>query len=133
MTNIEAKYSETSGQYREQWVKEIVAYKKQYGNKKEVSFIALGGNDNYDSEEVEGVTVLKCSWTALLNAAASCGIAKNTITPTTSASSVEQVMPKYAPFFALSYCFAPRFCPMNVVSDIAKQVIGKNANPSIFE
>ena len=35
--------------------------------------------------------------------------------------------------FALSYCFAPRFCPMNVVSDIAKQVIGKNANPSIFE
>lgn len=68
---IEAKYSETSGQYRDQWVKEIVAYKKLYGNKKEVSFIALGGNENYDTEEVEDVTVLKCSWTALLMAAIS--------------------------------------------------------------
>ncbi len=53
------------------WVKEIVAYKKLYGNKKEVSFIALGGNENYDTEEVEDVTVLKCSWTALLMAAIS--------------------------------------------------------------
>lgn len=68
---IEAKYSETSGQYREQWVKEIGAYRKRYGCKKEVSFIALGGNENYDSEEVDGVKVLKCSWTSLLMAVSS--------------------------------------------------------------
>ena len=63
---IEAKYSETNGQYREQWKNEIIAYKNLYGNKKEVSFIALGGNENYDIEEVNGVKVLKCSWTSLL-------------------------------------------------------------------
>ena len=63
---IEAKYSETNGQYREQWKNEIIAYKNLYGNKKEVSFIALGGNENYDPEEVNGVKVLKCSWTSLL-------------------------------------------------------------------
>ena len=65
---IEAKYSETNGQYREQWKNEIIAYKNLYGNKKEVSFIALGGNENYDPEEVDGVKVLKCSWTSLLMA-----------------------------------------------------------------
>ena len=63
---IEAKYSETNGQYREQWKNEIIAYKNLYGNKKEVTFIALGGNENYDIEEVNGVKVLKCSWTSLL-------------------------------------------------------------------
>ena len=68
---IEAKYSETCGQYREQWIKEIEAYRKMYGNKKEVSFIALGGNENYDSDEIDGVTVLKCSWTSLLMAVSS--------------------------------------------------------------
>ena len=68
---IEAKYSETSGQYREQWVKEIEAYKKLYDHKKEVSFLALGGNENYDYEEVDGVAILKCSWTSLLMAVSS--------------------------------------------------------------
>lgn len=68
---IEAKYSETSGQYREQWVKEIEAYKKLYGHKKEVSFLALGGNENYDYEEVDGVSILKCSWTSLFMAVSS--------------------------------------------------------------
>lgn len=65
---IEAKYGETSGQYREQWQKEICAYRKIYGRGKEISFIALGGNDNYKAEEIEGVSILKCSWTSLLMA-----------------------------------------------------------------
>lgn len=63
---IEAKYGDTKGQNREQWQKEICAYKKEYGERKEVSFIAVGGNDNYDVEEIEGITIMKCSWTSLL-------------------------------------------------------------------
>ncbi len=65
---IEAKYSDITGQYKDQWKKEICAYKKIYGNKKEVSFIALGGNENYNAEEIDDVIVLKCSWTSLLMA-----------------------------------------------------------------
>ena len=46
---------------------------------------------------------------------------------------MEHRKPNLAPSFALSYCFAPKFCPIKVVSPKAKQVIGKNAKPSIFE
>ena len=65
---IEAKYSDTSGQYSEQWKKEITAYHKLYGTTKGLSFIALGGNDNYDFEEIDGIPIMKCSWTSLLMA-----------------------------------------------------------------
>ena len=49
-----------------------------------------------------------------------------------SARTIAVRMPSLAPFFALSYCFAPRFCPMNVVSAMLKLVMGRNAKPSIF-
>ena len=41
-------------------------------------------------------------------------------------------MPNRAPFFARSYCFAPRFWLTNVVNAIVKHVTGRNAKPSIF-
>ena len=67
---IEAKYSDFKGQYREQWKKEIIAY-RNLGDKKQICFIALGGNENYDEENIEGVIIFKCSWTSLLMAALS--------------------------------------------------------------
>lgn len=65
---IEAKHSDTSGQYRDQWVKEIDAYQKIYGKGKDLYFIALGGNEDYSREDVDGIPILKCSWTSLLMA-----------------------------------------------------------------
>ena len=56
----------------------------------------------------------------------------NTHIPISSASVIEQRIPKRAPFFALSRSFAPRFCPMNVVRAIEKLVIGRKAKPSIL-
>ena len=52
--------------------------------------------------------------------------------PISSAIMTEQRMPNRAPFFARSYCFAPRFWLTNVVSAIVKQVTGRKAKPSIF-
>ena len=43
------------------------------------------------------------------------------------------MVPNNAPFFVRSYSFAPRFCPINVVSACEKQVTGINPNPSILE
>ena len=39
---------------------------------------------------------------------------------------MEQRIPNHAPFFARSYCFAPRFWLTKVVSAIVKQVTGRN-------
>ena len=44
-----------------------------------------------------------------------------------------QIIPKRAPFFALSYFLAPRFWLIKVVRDIEKQVIGRKPNPSTLE
>ena len=41
-------------------------------------------------------------------------------------------MPNEPPFFALSYSFAPRFCPTKVDIAIVKLLTGKNAKPSIL-
>ena len=46
---------------------------------------------------------------------------------------MEQRIPNHAPFFARSYCFAPKFWLTKVVSAILKQVTGRNTNPSILE
>ena len=68
----------------------------------------------------------------MLKAAINTGLAKYTIIPTISAIEILQRIPIRAPFFALSYFFAPRFCPINVGSEIDMLVIGRKANPSIL-
>ncbi|MDE6339018.1 MAG: hypothetical protein K2K97_04435 [Muribaculaceae bacterium] len=68
---IEAKYGEKSGLYREQWQKEIIAYRNFYDYKKGLTLIAIGGNETYNAEKVEGVDIMKCSWTSLLMAVSS--------------------------------------------------------------
>ena len=67
------------------------------------------------------------------NAAIRIGAKINTIMPISSAQMIVTSIPKRAPFFVRSYCFAPRFCPTKVVSAIVKLVIGRKPNPSIFE
>ena len=62
----------------------------------------------------------------------SCGANRNTITPISSANATPDTIPNAAPFFALSYFFAPRFCPINVGSEIDMLVIGRKAKPSIL-
>ena len=68
-----------------------------------------------------------------LNAAISTGAAVYMVIPISSAMEMEQRIPNFAPFFALSYCFAPRFCPTKVVIAIVKQVTGRKAKPSTLE
>lgn len=70
---IEAKFSDNIGQQnRDQWQKEIEAYRNECEKNKELLFVALGGNSSYSYEEpVNGVTIYKCSWASLLMAAVS--------------------------------------------------------------
>lgn len=66
---IEAKYSDRSGQYCDQWENEIIAYKNEYDSDKPVFFIAVGGNAEKASEQVvfvKDVIVNKCTWLSLL-------------------------------------------------------------------
>ena len=58
------------------------------------------------------------------------GATSSSVSPISSASSVEQVKPTRAPLLARSYCPAPRFCPVKVVSAMAKEVMGRNTKPS---
>lgn len=67
---IEAKRNDWSGQYSQQWKKEITAYHNEYGHNKPVHFIALGGNADKWTEQVkvdkQHTTVNKCTWLSLL-------------------------------------------------------------------
>lgn len=67
---IEAKYGDRSGQYRDQWEKEIIAYSNEYELKKEFVFIAVGGNISTKTEIIKvknhSITIYKCSWLSLL-------------------------------------------------------------------
>lgn len=66
---IEAKYSDRSGQYLQQWENEIIAYRNEYGNDKPVYFMAVGGNAEKASERVpleKDVVANKCTWLSLL-------------------------------------------------------------------
>lgn len=66
---IEAKYSDSKGQYSEQWENEVIAYKNEYGNDKPVYFMAVGGNAEKASEIVplvKDVVANKCTWLSLL-------------------------------------------------------------------
>ena len=66
---IEAKFSDNSGQYSQQWKNEITAYSNEYGNEKPVYFIAVGGNAEKATEIIalsDGVAVNKCTWLSVL-------------------------------------------------------------------
>lgn len=66
---IEAKYSDNSGQYYQQWKKEIISYHNEYKNNK-MYFMALGGNPSMAIEKVKHkdyeVPIYKCSWLSIL-------------------------------------------------------------------
>ena len=68
---IEAKYSDTAGQYEEQWRNEIIAYRNEYKkSKKNIIFIAIGGNSTISSEKIlvqdSYQNIYKCTWHQLL-------------------------------------------------------------------
>ena len=67
---IEAKYSDTGGQYERQWKQEITAYHNEFGNQKPFVFIAVGGNMSILAETLslkdERVCIYKCNWLSLL-------------------------------------------------------------------
>ena len=67
---IEAKYSDTGGQYERQWKQEITAYHNEYGDEKPFVFIAVGGNQSIlaETKTVKGekVKIYKCNWLSIL-------------------------------------------------------------------
>ena len=68
---IEAKYSDTAGQYEEQWRNEIIAYRNEYKkSKKNIIFIAIGGNSTISSEKIlvqdSYQNIYKCTWHQVL-------------------------------------------------------------------
>ena len=64
---IEAKYNDISGQYKEEWEREVVAYKNEYSNeRKDVYLLAVGGNSNFNLETIKSCKILKCNWTDIL-------------------------------------------------------------------
>jgi len=67
---IEAKYGDTAGQGEGQWKNEIIAYHNEYGDSKNLVFIAVGGNMNLLEETVkvkkELVKIHKCNWLSIL-------------------------------------------------------------------
>ncbi len=72
---VEAKYSDNSGQYREEWEREFKAYLNEYeGDGKKVVLLAVGGNSTFEKEEDIKVDKYRCpivkySWVSILNAA----------------------------------------------------------------
>jgi hypothetical protein len=71
---VEAKYSDYSGQYRDEWEREFKAYLNEYGDdKKKVVLLAVGGNRTFEREPELKVDTFRCpivkySWANLLNA-----------------------------------------------------------------
>ena len=64
---VEAKYSEESGQFREEWEREIQAYRNEHSNDgKEFYLLAIGGNADVQEEEVAGCKILKADWIDVL-------------------------------------------------------------------
>ena len=65
---VEAKYGDASGQHREQWESEIIAYNNEFPTeKKDVFLLAIGGNENFKSEQISSCKIVKCNWTDLLH------------------------------------------------------------------
>ena len=71
---VEAKYSDYSGQYRDEWEREFKAYLNEYSeDKKKVVLFAVGGNRTFEREPELRVDKYRCpvvkfSWASLLNA-----------------------------------------------------------------
>jgi hypothetical protein len=71
---VEAKYSDNSGQYREEWEREFKAYLNEFEkDKKEIVLLAVGGNPTYEREPEIKIGKRKCpivklSWGRLLDA-----------------------------------------------------------------
>ena len=71
---VEAKYSDYSGQYRDEWEREFKAYLNEYSeDKKKVVLLAVGGNRTFEREPELKVDTYRCpivkfSWVSLLNA-----------------------------------------------------------------
>lgn len=71
---VEAKYSDNTGQYREEWEREFKAYLNKYeDDKKDVVILAVGGNPTFALEPELKVGRRKCpivkySWSNMLNA-----------------------------------------------------------------
>lgn len=71
---VEAKYSDYSGQFREEWEREFKAYLNEYSeDKKKVVLLAVGGNRTFEREPELRVDKYRCpvvkfSWVSLLNA-----------------------------------------------------------------
>lgn len=71
---VEAKYSDNSGQYRDEWEREFKAYLNEYEeDQKTVVLLAVGGNTTFEREPEMKVgkyscPIVKYSWTSLLNA-----------------------------------------------------------------
>lgn len=67
---IEAKVEDGCGQYQEQWKNEIKSYLNVFGSKKQLLFIAVGGNSNIQYEKIKvgaGIhSIVKCSWSSIL-------------------------------------------------------------------
>lgn len=67
---IEAKLDDGSGQYEEQWNKEIRSIKNEQVNKnrrKKIALVSLGGNPHSQTEIINDIHIYKVSWFALLN------------------------------------------------------------------
>lgn len=70
---VEAKKKDFGGQDPGQWKNETVAYRNEYGDKKAVFLLALGGNDNLNRiADKEFEHVHKALWTNLLRAVHDC-------------------------------------------------------------
>lgn len=69
---VEAKYSDSNGQYREEWEREFKAYLNEYENdRKKVVLLAVGGNPTFEREPEIQVgkykcPIVKCSWEKIL-------------------------------------------------------------------
>ena len=71
---VEAKYSDSQGQYREEWEREFKAYLNEFeDDKTSAVLLAVGGNPTFEREPAIKVGNRKCpivkySWVSLLNA-----------------------------------------------------------------
>jgi len=74
---VEAKRWEESGQYEDQWKKEIITYHNEYGiNEKRIFLWALGGNPNLENKNIYiddlpndkkiAIPIIRTTWTKLL-------------------------------------------------------------------
>lgn len=95
---VEAKYSDISGQYREEWEREFKAYLNEYENdNKTVVLLAVGGNSTFTKEPELKVGNRKCpivkySWASLLDAVLDYEKRELTIIKNDNQSSIKRIV-----------------------------------------